>query len=111
LMAPSPIPRFDNPKTNFSKSLILLGAGREKKIYAVPPYTKSVSIAFDDYPFQVEDFSDKVCCQCGQSGMFMDELVDEQTGNTIYQCNDTSYCINVMNANLAREEVGNDESI
>ncbi len=39
--APSPIPRFDNPKMMRSEALILLGAGREKKIYAIPPYTRS----------------------------------------------------------------------
>ena len=39
VMAPSPIPRFDNPKMDRSEALILLGAGREKKIYAVPPYS------------------------------------------------------------------------
>ncbi|RLU00077.1 MAG: carbon-phosphorus lyase complex subunit PhnJ, partial [Ketobacter sp.] len=36
---PSPIPRWDVPKLNQSSALVLLGAGREKKIYAVPPYT------------------------------------------------------------------------
>ena len=51
VMAPSPIPRFDNPKLNSSPALILLGAGREKKVYAVPPYTRVVSLAFEDYAF------------------------------------------------------------
>ena len=32
VMAPSPIPRYDNPKMHQSEALILLGAGREKKI-------------------------------------------------------------------------------
>ena len=54
--APSPIPRFDNPKMMRSEALILLGAGREKKIYAIPPYTKVVSLDFDDHPFETEDF-------------------------------------------------------
>ena len=49
VMAPSPIPRFDNPKMNYSEALILLGAGREKKVYAVPPCTECESLAFDDY--------------------------------------------------------------
>lgn len=31
VMAPSPIPKFDNPKMDHSEALILLGAGREKK--------------------------------------------------------------------------------
>ena len=51
---PSPIPRWDVPKLHQSKALVLLGAGREKKIYAVPPYTDAEPLAFDDMPFRVE---------------------------------------------------------
>lgn len=97
VMAPSPIPRFDNPKLNYSEGLILLGAGREKKIYAIPPYTKITSLAFDDYPFKVEDFQGKKCRLCGAEKVYMDELVDEKTKETYYQCNDTSYCLSRLN--------------
>ena len=97
VMAPSPIPKFDNHKLNNSKGLILLGAGREKKIYAIPPYTKVKSLAFDDYPFAIEDFQGITCKLCGKSGVYMDELVDEITGETYYQCNDTSNCIRTLN--------------
>ncbi|XCS10891.1 alpha-D-ribose 1-methylphosphonate 5-phosphate C-P-lyase PhnJ [Aeribacillus pallidus] len=97
VMAPSPIPRFDNPKMHYSKALILLGAGREKKIYAVPPYTKVVSLAFDDYPFEVESFEDKHCRLCSATGVYLDELFDEEAGETYYQCNDTSYCLSRLN--------------
>lgn len=106
VMAPSPIPRFDNPKMHISQALILLGAGREKKVYAVPPFTKVVSLAFDDYPFEVESFRDKYCRLCGGSGVFMDELYDEQTGETYYLCNDTGYCLEKMNANADVKEAG-----
>ncbi|EKN65920.1 phosphonate metabolism protein [Neobacillus bataviensis LMG 21833] len=97
VMAPSPIPRFDNPKMHKSKGLILLGAGREKKIYAVPPYTDVESLAFEDYPFSVESFEDESCRLCGTTGVFMDELFDDETGETYFQCNDTSYCLSQMN--------------
>jgi alpha-D-ribose 1-methylphosphonate 5-phosphate C-P lyase len=93
IMAPSPIPKFDNKKLNNSKALILLGAGREKKIYAVPPYTEVKSLGFDDHPFKVENMNDKVCRLCGARGVFMDELIDEETNERYYQCNDVSYCI------------------
>jgi len=88
--APSPIPRFDNPKMHQSEALILLGAGREKKIYAVPPYTDVTSLAFEDYPFTKEDFTGKSCHLCGATDVFLDELIDDVTEETIYQCNDTS---------------------
>lgn len=92
VMAPSPIPRFDNPKLNNSPALILLGAGREKKVYAVPPYTDVVSLAFEDYPFAAESVAGKACRLCGATGVFLDEIIDEVSGETSYQCNDTGYC-------------------
>lgn len=98
VMAPSPIPRFDNPRMHQSEALILLGAGREKKIYAVPPYTKVESLAFEDYPFAVESFEGKECQLCGSAHVFLDELVDSETGETVYQCNDTSYCMEQLNS-------------
>ncbi|MBC8015389.1 MAG: alpha-D-ribose 1-methylphosphonate 5-phosphate C-P-lyase PhnJ [Sporomusaceae bacterium] len=97
VMSPSPIPRFDNPKLNQSEALILLGAGREKKVYAVPPYTKVVSLAFTDYPFQVEEFKDKTCRLCKAEGVYMDEIIDDSSGMAYYQCNDTSYCLMRLN--------------
>ncbi|WP_053360774.1 alpha-D-ribose 1-methylphosphonate 5-phosphate C-P-lyase PhnJ [Bacillus sp. FJAT-27251] len=97
VMAPSPIPRYDNPKMQQNDALILLGAGREKKVYAVPPYTKVVSLDFNDYPFQPESFGDKQCRLCGSTGVFLDELVDEATNETVHQCNDTSYCLEKLN--------------
>lgn len=100
VMAPSPIPRFDNPKLDQAKALILLGAGREKKVYAVPPYTKVVSLAFEDFPFAVESFPDQCCRLCGAKGVYLDELVDEVTGKTVYQCNDTGFCHSRLNGKL-----------
>lgn len=92
VMAPSPIPRFDNMKLNQADHLTLLGAGREKKIYVVPPYTDVKPLDFEDYPFVVETFEGKSCRLCGATGVFLDELVDEATGQTYYQCNDTAFC-------------------
>jgi alpha-D-ribose 1-methylphosphonate 5-phosphate C-P lyase len=92
VMAPSPIPRFDNPKLNHAANLTLLGAGREKKLYAVPPYTRVQSLDFEDYPFTVEDFSGICCRLCKATGVYFDELVDSQTGVAGHQCNDSNYC-------------------
>ncbi|MHC5249549.1 alpha-D-ribose 1-methylphosphonate 5-phosphate C-P-lyase PhnJ [Enterococcus sp. LJL90] len=96
LMTPSPIPRYDNPQMENNPALILLGAGREKKIFAVPPYTEVRSIDFEDYPFEVEDFSEMTCHLCGNTGVFMDELFDEQN-QVLHQCNDTSLCMERRN--------------
>jgi alpha-D-ribose 1-methylphosphonate 5-phosphate C-P lyase len=92
IMMPSPIPRFDNPKLNMSPALYLFGAGREKKIYALPPYTKVESLSFEDYPFRPEDMSGRVCRLCGAQGVFMDEFFDSTSGERLYQCSDSGYC-------------------
>ena len=92
IMNPSPIPKFDNPKLHMSKCLYLFGAGREKKIYAIPPYTNVISLAFDDFPFERESFKGKKCRLCGSTNTYLDELFDSETGEKFYQCSDTSYC-------------------
>ncbi|MCL2529532.1 MAG: alpha-D-ribose 1-methylphosphonate 5-phosphate C-P-lyase PhnJ [Coriobacteriia bacterium] len=92
MMNPSPIPRFDNPKLHKAECLYLFGAGREKKIYAVPPYTDVVSLAFDDVPFEIESFGGKHCRLCGSTDTYLDEVFDQQSGKRFHQCSDTSYC-------------------
>lgn len=92
IMNPSPIPRYDNPKLNDSDCLYLFGAGREKKIYAVPPHTKVESLTFDDFPFQKEDMAGRCCRLCGASNVYFDEMFDAKTGEKFYQCSDTGYC-------------------
>lgn len=92
VMLPSPIPRFDNPKLHRAAHLTLFGAGREKKIYAIPPYTDAVSLAYDDVPFRVENFRDRHCRLCGASGVYLDEIYDAATGEKSWQCSDTGYC-------------------
>lgn len=105
VMAPSPIPKYDNHKIHQSEALLLFGAGREKKIYAVPPYTNVTSLAFEDYPFEVESFEGKACCLCKMTDAFMDEIVDPVTDETHYQCNDTSACLSRLNENETCMEV------
>lgn len=97
---PSPIPRYDVPRLDNSPALILLGAGREKKIYAVPPYTRAEPLAFDDVPFRVEDFRDaqgtrRPCARCGATDSFLDELIDDD-GNKQWQCSDSDYCHSLL---------------
>jgi alpha-D-ribose 1-methylphosphonate 5-phosphate C-P lyase len=94
---PSPIPRWDVPKLHMSKALVLLGAGREKKIYAVPPYTKAEPLAFEDIPFRVENFHDqqgmrRACARCGSCNSYLDEYVDSNTGQPVYRCSDADWC-------------------
>jgi alpha-D-ribose 1-methylphosphonate 5-phosphate C-P lyase len=109
VMAPSPIPRFDNPKMHSSKALILLGAGREKKIYAVPPHTSVVSLDFEDHPFAVERFEKRSCRLCGAKGVFFDEIISAGSGEAQYQCNDSSFCLSRLNSGIESGSKGSKE--
>ena len=91
LMRPSPIPKFDNPKMDMSPALQLFGAGREKRIYAVPPYTSVKSLDFADHPFAVECW-DHTCAICGAADSFLDEVVTDDRGARMFVCSDTDYC-------------------
>ena len=91
VMAPSPIPKFDNPKMHRMPALQLFGAGREKRIYAVPPFTEVVNLQFDDHPFTVQKWDS--CCQlCGATDSFLDEIVLDDRGGRMFVCSDTDYC-------------------
>jgi alpha-D-ribose 1-methylphosphonate 5-phosphate C-P lyase len=91
VMDPSPIPKFDNPKMHESAALQLFGAGREKRIYAIPPHTKVVSLDFDDYPFEPTKFT-QPCALCGATDSYLDEVVTDDRGGRMYVCSDTHHC-------------------
>jgi alpha-D-ribose 1-methylphosphonate 5-phosphate C-P lyase len=88
---PSPTPKFDNPKMNGSPALQLFGAGREKRIYAIPPYTQVVSLDFDDHPFERTRLPG-TCAYCGADDAFLDEMIVDDTGKRLFVCSDTDYC-------------------
>ena len=91
IMSPSPIPKFDNPKLDRSPALQLYGAGREKRIYAVPPHTPVKSLDFDDHPFEIETWTES-CALCGSTESFLDEMIVDDTGKRLFVCSDTDYC-------------------
>ncbi|MEO0766500.1 MAG: alpha-D-ribose 1-methylphosphonate 5-phosphate C-P-lyase PhnJ [Pseudomonadota bacterium] len=90
VMDPSPIPKFDNPKMEMP-AIQLFGAGREQRIYALPPYTQVVSLDFDDYPFEASK-ADHACGLCGATDSYLDELIVDDAGNRMFMCSDTDYC-------------------
>ena len=91
LMSPSPIPAFDNPKLDRMPALQLFGAGREKRIYAVPPYTAVRSLDFEDHPFQPRR-APASCALCGSGESYLDEVVTDDRGTRMFVCSDTDYC-------------------
>ncbi len=88
VMATSPIPRWDVPKLNQAEFLSLFGAGREKRVYAVPPHTSVEPLAFEDVAFQVERTEGASCILCGAEDAYLVEV--PVSGEWI--CSDTDWC-------------------
>ena len=99
VMDPSPIPKYDIPRMDNSPVLQLFGAGREKRIYAIPPYTNVKPLKFNDREFKVESFTGISCERCGAKNVFFDE-VRRETGKH-YFCSDTEYCDDHLEKNNA----------
>jgi alpha-D-ribose 1-methylphosphonate 5-phosphate C-P lyase len=113
LMDPSPIPRWDVPKLDDADHLTILAAGREARIYAVPPNTEVEPLAFEDREFTVERFPDQACHACGSTDTYLVEISEERDRSgtersagsdgtaerddegafeSRYACNDSSFC-------------------
>lgn len=89
LMITTPIPRFDVPRLNRAPFLSLFGAGREAIVFALPPYTKIEPLAFDDRPFEIEQF-ERACARCGAGDSYLtEEWADE---GIVLVCSDTDRC-------------------
>lgn len=110
LMDPSPIPRWDVARLDNNAALMLFCAGREKRIYAIPPHTRVVPLSFEDFAFRVEHFEEHRCALCGAENTFLDELIDDATGRRVTTCSDTAHCLanrrnlSVQRSTLAKED-------
>ena len=91
VMDPSPIPKFDNPKLSGCPALQLFGAGREQRIYALPPFTNVVSLDFDDFPFTPSK-ANHDCDLCASDSSYLDEVITDDQGGRMFVCSDTDYC-------------------
>ncbi|MCA0871178.1 alpha-D-ribose 1-methylphosphonate 5-phosphate C-P-lyase PhnJ [Seohaeicola saemankumensis] len=90
VMDPSPIPKFDNPKLE-SEAIQLFGAGREQRIYAVPPHTRVVSLDFEDHPFEPTK-AEHDCDLCGAADSYLDEVIIDDAGGRMFVCSDADFC-------------------
>lgn len=89
VMAPSPVPRYDLAALHQAE-ITLLSAGREKRLYAVPPHTDVYPLAFEDVPFQIERQEGWRCSESGETRGFMNEIPQED-GRSRYVLSDTGY--------------------
>lgn len=81
VMTPSPIPRWDLPKLHMARHLTYLSAGREKRLHAVPPFTRVAPLVFSDVPYKVEDHGALTCSRSGLTGFFMNEIPQDDGGS------------------------------
>jgi alpha-D-ribose 1-methylphosphonate 5-phosphate C-P lyase len=95
VMTPSPIPRWDVPKLNMARHLTFLSAGREKRLHAVPPYTRVEPLVFSDRPYKVEDHADLTCRRSGVRGFFMNEL-PQDGGGSVFEVSDSNLGIKAI---------------
>jgi alpha-D-ribose 1-methylphosphonate 5-phosphate C-P lyase len=91
VMQTSPIPRWDVPRLHHHSGLALFGAGREKRIYAVPPFTDVVPLTFEDIPFEVERIPGAACQHCGSTESYLSEI-PQQDAPSRWVCSDTDWC-------------------
>jgi alpha-D-ribose 1-methylphosphonate 5-phosphate C-P lyase len=81
-------------------ALQLFGAGREKRIYAIPPHTRVKSLDFEDHPFEIQSW-EEACAICGSRQSFLDEIITDDQGGRMFVCSDSDYC-----ARCVREQEG-----
>ena len=97
VMTPSPIPRWDVPKLHMAKHLTILSAGREKRIFAVPPYTRVEPLVFSDVPYKVEEHGNLTCIRSGTKGFFMNEIPQDD-GTSSFEVSDSEWGVKTIRA-------------
>ncbi len=90
LATPSPIPCWDVPNLNMARCLYLFGAGREKRIHCVPPFTRVEPLEFEDVRFKVEEFVGVKCSVSGEDKAFMDQIYAEDLSSS-FVINDSNF--------------------
>lgn len=90
VMTPSPIPRWDVPKLHMARHLTFLSAGREKRLFAVPPFTRVEPLVFSDVPYKVEDHAGLTCHRSGVKGYFMNEIPQDD-GTSAHELSDSQF--------------------
>ena len=78
-----------------ARHLTFLSAGREKRPYAVPPFTRVEPLVFSDRPYRVEDHAHLQCQRSGISGFFMNEIPLDGGGST-YEVSDSNLGIKAI---------------
>ena len=91
IMAPSPVPKWDVAKLDDAPHLTLFGAGRDRRLYAVPPHTRVEPLTFDDLEFTVEPVPGR-CALCESDSTYLVEVTDPIGSGSRWICSDTDWC-------------------
>ena len=91
IASPSPIPKWDLSKLDDADHLTLFGAGRERRIYAIPPHTRVEPLTFDDVDFTVESLPGR-CARCCSHTTYLVEIPDPTGAGGHWICSDTDWC-------------------
>ncbi len=57
----------------------------------MPPFTQVVSLDFEDHPFEIQRF-DKPCALCAATNVYLDEVILDDQGGSMFVCSDTDHC-------------------
>jgi alpha-D-ribose 1-methylphosphonate 5-phosphate C-P lyase len=101
---PSPIPSWDVPNLSMARCLYLFGAGREKRIHAIPPFTPVRPLEFEDIRFKVEEFIGVKCSVTGEDKAFMDQLYKEDFSRT-WVINDSNFMDKLRTGNRPPQQL------
>ena len=77
---------------HMSEALQLFGAGREKRIYAVPPYTEVVSLDFEDHPFEIQTLRPSPARSAAPRTSISTRSSSTTSGGHMFVCSDTDHC-------------------
>jgi alpha-D-ribose 1-methylphosphonate 5-phosphate C-P lyase len=87
---PSPIPSWDVPNLSMARCLYLFGAGREKRIHCIPPFTHVAPLEFEDIRFKVEEFIGVRCSASDKDKAFMDQIYADDLSHS-WVINDSNF--------------------
>jgi alpha-D-ribose 1-methylphosphonate 5-phosphate C-P lyase len=92
-----------------AEALFLFGAGREKRIYAVPPYTTIEPLQFEDFRFKTEFVAGQICARCDAQDTFLTshfvvDTTNPEGGYWRTSCSDTSFCDKRVLVNATNQE-------
>ena len=85
-------------------ALQLFGAGREKRIYAVPPYTDGALARFRGPSVPRRALRPHACALCGATDTYLDEVVIDDRGGRMFVCSDTDHCANAAAPGMSATE-------